>query len=339
MRFNIWDKGGGERIYITGLHGTGDRTFVQLRRGKLELQSAEFHEDKATVLQTLADHLGIDWPSSADDALYQAARARAAAPQPRSPRGSAALQRVTQPATSFRGPSSYGGQVDGSDLNFTNIRNAEPVLIEVDHREPTSLDDFLSQVENTVVERKHLPLGDVIINGKIVVERKVVSDFAQSVKQHHIFDQAQRMAFAPGTIGVVLIEGDVFREHTGMLASAITGAISCLSLVQGLSVINTLHLEHTAYALAKMGQHDRNGLGYDLPVHKNKPTELINAQRYALEAFNGVSAGLADALLAHFGSVRAVLMASEPELRAVKGIGPKTASRLVEVLTTPYRPR
>lgn len=44
---------------------------------------------------------------------------------------------------------------------------------------------------------------------------------------------------------------------------------------------------------------------------------------------------MADRLLAHFGTVRAVLNASAEELRQVRGMGPKRAAALYELLTSP----
>lgn len=331
MQFKLWQKGKFERIYLHGVPGLSGTAFVQKRGAGFILEADEKHEDDETILLILAREVAMPWPGSAH-ALYDAMRTRATEGGSRSPGRPGAATR-----TSAAAPPPYRGQAYGIDLNFINIKNPEPVRIEVDHREPEAIDDYLARVENLVVERKHLPLGDFRINdGRVLVERKSVQDFANSVQSSHLFDQAQRMGFEPDTIGVVLLEGDVFGSHTGMLHSAVTGAITCLSFVQRMSVINSVSLEHTAYVLAKIAQHDRNGLGYNLPLHADKPKVLIDAQRYVLESVAGISAGNADALLKHFGTVQAVFAAAPAELVAVKGIGPKTAQRLYELSTQRY---
>lgn len=334
MQFRLWQKGRIARIYLSDVPGIAGTAYVHQRAGNIVLTAQGQLEDDATILLVIARELGVPWPGSGP-ALYAAMLARCSAPRASSP-GRRPVSGGGAAATTGAMPA-FRGQAYGVDLNFTNIRNANPVRIEIDHREPQGLDAHLGQVENLVVERKHLELADFRINdGRILVERKTVQDFANSVQSGHLFDQAQRMGFEPDAIGVVILEGDVFGSHTGMLHSAITGAISCLSSVQRMTVINTLSLEHTAYALAKIAQHERNGLGYNLPLHKDKPTALIDAQRYVLESVTGISAGGADALLRHFGTVQAVFAASPAELQVVKGIGPKTAQRLHELSTRRY---
>jgi ERCC4-type nuclease len=95
-------------------------------------------------------------------------------------------------------------------------------------------------------------------------------------------------------------------------------------------------LEHTAYCLAKFAQHDKNGLGYVLPLRKDKPKQLLDAQRFVLEGITGVSGEMSTALLRHFGTIRAVAMATAKELQSVPGVGPKTAATIADVLSRPF---
>ena len=331
MQFKHWQRDNIERIYLQDVPGVVGRAYLYVQGGVLLLSAEQFLEERDHIMKMLAEEIGAAWPTPAKK-LFEAFKAHALSSSKASPRGRHAVPRAA-PSTA----SGFGGQAYGVDLAFGNIRNEHPVTIEIDHREPAGFEAFLSQVENLTVERTHLPTGDFRVNGRILVERKTVLDFAGSVQSGHIFDQAQRMGFEPDAIGVVVIEGDVFRQHTGMLASAVTGAITCLSFVQRMSVINTLNQEHTCFLLAKLAQHDRNGLGYALPLHKDKPAALIDAQRYLLESINGISGGLSDTLLRHFGTAQAVFNATEEQLLRVKGIGPKTASRLRAVLATPYQ--
>lgn len=324
MKLTHWSKGGRDRIYVVDAPSAGDdKAYIELRRGRLhgDIDGCASPELVAEVLA----HCGISPgnPSACYDALRtfaQASRSRVASGMAR---GAAAQPRyASAPAA-------------GRDLAFENISNAETVEIEVDHREPVEIDALIARAPNTRVTRTHLPLGDYRINGHILVERKTTRDFALSVQSSHLFDQAQRMGFEPGILGVVLLEGDVFGAATGMLHSQIVGAISCLANVQGMSVFQTSGMDHTAYVLAKFAQHDRNGLGYNLTLRSRKPTAVLDAQRYVLEGLPGINTAMADRLLAHFGTVRAVLNASVEELRQVHGMGPKRAAALHELLTRP----
>lgn len=224
----------------------------------------------------------------------------------------------------------------GHGMDLRKIPVEAPFRIVVDHREPQQLCDLVAAHPMAKLEVASLEIGDVIIeaNGRtVVVERKAVRDFQQSVQEGHIFDQAQRIAaLGDDVIAALLLEGETLGEaDLTMLPQAMTGAITCLGLVQGLAVIQTLDVAHTAWALVKLAHHC-TGLGYELPVHKNKPTQLLDARTYVLQSLPGISAELARRLLEHFGSVSAVIQAGDTELRQVKGMGPRTISRVREAL-------
>ncbi|MCD9046796.1 ERCC4 domain-containing protein [Luteimonas sp. MHLX1A] len=323
MKLTHWAKAGRDRIYVSGAAAGGDAAYVEVRRGRLHAD-VDGMPSPALLAEVLA-HCGIERGQS-DAVTYEALRACATA------RSRGASSSSARPAVS----NSYtGAMAKGRDLAFENITNIEPVEIEVDHREPVEIDALLARAPNTRVTRTHLALGDYRVNGHLVFERKTTRDFALSVQSSHLFDQAQRMGFEPGILGVVIIEGDVFGAPTGMLHSQIIGAISCLANVQGMSVFQTTSLEHTAYVLAKFAQHDRNGLGYNLTLRTRKPTAVLDAQRYVLEGLPGINTAMADRLLQRFGTVRGVLNASVEELRQVHGMGPKRAAALHAMLTAP----
>jgi len=330
MQLKVWEKNGLVRIYIDDAPGSTGQVFLTLTRGKMRVGGDV--DDELAVMDAVKTKCGLH--GSDDAAVFAAALAlsRSTAPRHRAAR--------TTPAAGYQGGSGMGGYQSpapsGADLVFENICNETEVLIEVDHREPAQIDAMIARAPNTKVVRAHLPIGDYRINGVILVERKSTRDFANSVQSGHLFDQAQRIGIEPDVVGMVVLEGDLFGGKIGMLKSQITGAISCLFLVQGMSVINTADLEHTAYALAKLGQHNANGLGYALTLRKDKPKKLLDAQRFVLEGLNGINCNMADTLLKHFGSVRAVINADYEQLVAVRGIGPKRAASIIEVLTKSY---
>lgn len=324
MKLTHWSKNGIERLYIDGLPGAVGKTYAYVSRGKLAISADDFTLPQATLLATLETYAGV--PAGAiGQSLFDALKAKA--------KPSRAAAAAARPAYVPVAQRAYG-----TDLAFENINNELEVTIEVDHREPPEIDAILARAPNTRVTRGHLAVADYRLNdGRVLVERKSVLDFAGSVQDGRLFDQVQRIGLEPDTVGLVIIEGDVFRLAPGMLASQVTGAISCLSMIQGMTVINTLDLTHTAYVLAKFAQHQRNGLGYELPSRKDKPKQLLDAQRYVLEGIPGINAKLAGALLAHFGSIRAVAAADEASLRDVAGIGPKIATSIVSIMAPPTR--
>lgn len=330
MRLNLWEKGELCRVYVDGLPGATSKAYVYLGARGIRVGGNDSELTDAQIWAQIVELLVLPaLPPPAQfqmlcDKLRALPRRRGAPPAP--PR--AAGGGSAPPAGSR-----FGGSVPyGRDLAFDNIKNAQAVEIEVDHREPAEIDGWLAQCENVVVTRKHLDLGDYRINGHILVERKSAQDFANSVQSSHLFDQAQRMSFDSSTLGVVILEGDLQNTPLSMLDSAITGAITCLSFVQGMNVLQTRHLQHTAYLLCKIAQHDRNGLGYQLTLRQKKPAKLLDVQRYVLEGLPGVNTNLADRLLEEFGSVQAVFAAGRDRLLRVKGLGPKRVAEIMDVI-------
>lgn len=311
------------RVYVDGLAGAG-KAYVQLApKGQLSLVSDVASPGAcAQLLQGLLVEAGASGLPAAVawEILVKRGEAKA---------------RGARPAPALGAGSSPAGPTLQHGLDVSTIKVPGPLRIVVDHREPEEIDALLRQAPNVTVERAALALGDyVLADGKVVVERKTVADFEASVidEDKRLFNQAERLGFEAGVLGVVLVEGDLYGRAARMLPQQISGALSYLAVIKGLSILPSLDLVHTAYQLVKLATHVEHGLGYELALRSAKPKALLSQQRFVLEGLPGVSAGLAERLLAHFGSVRAVMLADTDALRAVPGVGPKTAARIAEVV-------
>jgi ERCC4-type nuclease len=63
---------------------------------------------------------------------------------------------------------------------------------------------------------------------------------------------------------------------------------------------------------------------------------LQERQQFIVEGLPGISATLAQRLLAHFGSVKAIMEADVTQLCEVKGIGETIAKGIVETVSSGY---
>ena len=81
-----------------------------------------------------------------------------------------------------------------------------------------------------------------------------------------------------------------------------------------------------------MALHVTHGLGYEIPLRVAKPKDVKTARQYLVEGLPGIGPSGAKALLASLKTPRAIFTATESELCAIKGIGPKTVSRISEIL-------
>lgn len=332
ISLNVWTPRGGTtsltRIYVAGLAA---KCYLYQRGGRTVL-NFEGPVDAPKVEQKRLSEWLVQQGLSADDAEVLAWRPVLALAEQSKGKPSGQPRVFNQARTG-------GNATDrlvNHGMDLTTIPLEIDVLVRLDHREPDALATMLRAHPRIRVEIVSLEIGDILIesNGKtILVERKAVMDMESSIQSGRVFDQAQRIGMlGDAAHGVVIHEGNAFDAVGTILPQSLTGAITCLGLLQGMIILQTLDLAHTAWAIAKLAHH-AHSLGYELNVHRQKPKPLLDAKTYALQSLPGVSGELAARLLSHFGSVRAALSASEDELQKVPGIGAKTAKRIVETVS------
>jgi DNA excision repair protein ERCC-4 len=172
------------------------------------------------------------------------------------------------------------------------------------------------------LELRRMTVGDYDVGGSCLIERKTVPDFAQSLVDGRLFQQAHRLR-ATGWSCALILEGrmaDLIKVN--VRRECIQGAMITLSLVFQIPVLRALDAEETARLLVYAGrQLERNTAG---SVYRRKPrgTRRRRAQQFVLQSLPGIGPKRAAALLDRFGSVRAVVNASSDELATVSGMGP-----------------
>jgi Fanconi anemia group M protein len=211
------------------------------------------------------------------------------------------------------------------------------VVISVDHREhDAGVAEWLALQPEVRLEWRQLLVADYVIGESAAVERKRAADFVASIIDRRLFDQIERMAES-FTHPILVIEGGDLYGVRRVHPNAVRGALSYVALLKGVPILCTADAEDTAALLLVMARHAQHGLGYQVPLQlKRRASSPAQRQQYVLEALPGVGPTLAQALLAHFGSVAAAMSATEDELRAVPGVGPTRACTIRAVLDRPY---
>ena len=208
---------------------------------------------------------------------------------------------------------------------------AKPVSITVDSRESRSgIPNKLSAIPGVCVEQVELVSGDYIIAPGVAVERKSATDFVVSIMEGRLFDQLARLLIEYDR-AIILVEGQLYETRSAITPEAIDGALSYISLLSGASLITSPSLARTPFLLHRMAGHMQHGLGYSIPLRASKPKGPAIGQ-YLLEGLPGVGPTLAQTLLAHFGTPRAVFAADREALLRVKGVGPKSADAILSAL-------
>lgn len=205
--------------------------------------------------------------------------------------------------------------------------------VTADMRESRSgLTQRLERSEIISLNYADLPVGDFVLSESVVIERKEASDLVLSIMDKRLFGQIAQMK-ATFARPIVLIEGNIFKTNSNISHDALRGALSWMTVIEGVNLMYSSGVEESASLIEVMARHAQDGLGYAISLRAGKPKDLGILAHYAIEGMPGCGPGTAKKLLAHFGSVESVLLASVEQLCEVKGVGRKTADQIRELIT------
>jgi len=206
-----------------------------------------------------------------------------------------------------------------------------PKVIEVDCRE--NVDDLLGVLKERYdfdIVVKQLKIGDYLIHPDTLVERKTTRDFAVSILDGRLFNQAYKLA-EQTEYPIIIIEGESFAD-AGLPIHNIKGALISLAQTFRIPFLRTRNHEDTAWHFNQL-QLQRDRIGSNRGVRRSyKPKRLENQKKAVLKILPGIGEKTASVLLKRFGSVADVVAARKEELLAIPGIGEKTLAKINSVL-------
>ena len=216
---------------------------------------------------------------------------------------------------------------------------AEKKVVYVDIREEKSGIPAILEKAGLVVVRKQLPMGDYLISDTIIVERKTAYDFARSLFDGRLFEQARRLSESYPVV-VYIIEGNPYRlRRYRTRLKQLTAALVTLSIDYGARTLfseGPLHTASIIESLAARLESGRRGI----IIHKKPKIEDTRAwQLYVLQSFPGIGPKTAERILERFGSLQGFFNASMAELSKIPGIGEKKAETIRRIITYGGRPR
>lgn len=217
------------------------------------------------------------------------------------------------------------------------------VDLKIDFREQRSgiVEEIGRLKDNITFVMVTLPTGDYLIEDKIIVERKTLSDFLISIKNGRIFQQAYRIAQS-GKNGLIILEGDKSMvDSSSMSRKAVQGALIHLELFIGIPVIRSLNIQETAALLVDIFHQCQQ---IQLPRQKHivsvSPGIRINKKQrrklFLVQNLPGIGTKKGLALLRSFNSIENIINASQADLTKVKGIGKKLADCIYAILHEPF---
>ena len=212
----------------------------------------------------------------------------------------------------------------------------QAINIAIDDRERSDdVSATLAKMANVTVQTRRLPLGDYEVDGRLLVERKTLPDFAVSVIDGRLFRQMTRLAMSP-IKGVLILEGRSRDLHkTGIRREALQGALLTTSLILGIPVLRSLDPGETAQLIIFAARQLQFAAAGGLHRSGYRPKGKRKRQLYILQSLPGIGPARAARLLDHFGSVQKVLNASIESLSSVEGVGPETARGIRQIVHEP----
>ncbi|MDD5172468.1 MAG: ERCC4 domain-containing protein [Candidatus ainarchaeum sp.] len=207
------------------------------------------------------------------------------------------------------------------------------VRVAVDHREDEIFDDLFKGM-GAEVDRRLLDVGDFLCSSRLVIERKTRADFEQSIIDGRLFSQLQNLV-SNYERAVVVVEGVTDVER--LSRNALLGAYAAIISDFGASLIFTKNKEGTAELVFHLAKHEQLSKKQPMRVYAKRRTFTPSqTARSIVESLPMVGPKSAKAILKHFGTVEALVKASERDIAAVPGIGKKKAKMIHAILTYEY---
>ncbi|ELY65266.1 DEAD/DEAH box helicase [Natrinema versiforme] len=231
---------------------------------------------------------------------------------------------------------------DGADDEVeTHEPHAEGDAVEIvaDQREmDANIARDLSRREEIEVSLETLDVGDYVLSDRVVVERKSVADFVDSLVggDRSVFEQVGAMA-RHYSRPIVVVEGEGLYEQRDIHPNAVRGALSSLAVDFGASVLRTESEDDTTDLLAVIGGREQETADREISVHGEKGSKTLSEQQeYVVASIAEIGPVTARSLLEEFGTVEEMMIATEDELQAADGVGAVTAERIREVVGSEY---
>lgn len=199
-----------------------------------------------------------------------------------------------------------------------------------------------------------LPDCDYVVSDRCGIERKEVKDFAQSLMDGRLFEQAKRL-----TEGyekpLLILQGylPVIFRFTRIQPQSLWGALSSLALDFGIAVIPTPNANSTAQLIHRLAHHEQAKEKRPIQLRRAKrKASLLEEQLYLLCGMPKIGRSLAEELLRQFQTpLRVIEELADAEihvsksgktkrllgpLKEVKRVGPSIVEKAKRVLNTPY---
>jgi len=191
----------------------------------------------------------------------------------------------------------------------------KPEIIVDIHEKNSMIIAELSGSEEITLKIKHLKIGDYLI-GNIIIERKTVGDFINSMINKRLMVQINQMKKYEKRL--IIIEGKKrdYELENKNLKKSINGFIVSIMTNNQIPIIKTKNYKETAKYLIIIAKQQQKKK-YDMTLHSRIPKTIKEQKKYILESFPRIGPKKAELLLKKFNSLKEIFNADEDELKEI----------------------
>jgi ERCC4-related helicase len=188
-----------------------------------------------------------------------------------------------------------------------------------------------------IVRSEALEVGDFVLSDRVAVERKDVGDFASSIIDGRLFEQAAKLKEAYMK-PIIVVEGESLTGSGRVRPEAMMGAYASILVDYGIPIAWTREPSETAqliFAVARREQVQERRLPRIMTA--SKPSSVERQQEFIVSSLPNVDNTRAKRLLSRFQTIERIFQASKEDLMSVSGIGERISEEIRRVLTVEYK--
>lgn len=229
--------------------------------------------------------------------------------------------------------------------------------VRVDSNEAVAAGNIVNDLRfsGCIVKTANLPDCDYVVSDRCGIERKDVKDFAISLMDGRLFEQAKRLV-ENYEKPLLILQGNlsIVSKFTRISPSSLWGALSSLALDFGIVIIPTPDAHATAQLIQRLAYHEQAKESRPIQLRiKKRKASLQEEQLYFLCGIPNIGRSFAETLLNRFETPMQVIKElADSEIHVsktgktkrllgplseVKGIGPTTAEKAKKILNTSYQ--
>jgi len=212
----------------------------------------------------------------------------------------------------------------------------KPGVIVVDRREERSGVPALLRELGVSVRYEVLEVGDYLLPGDVLVERKSARDFISSLLDGRLFDQSSNLISSSNN-PTIIVEGDLGKavKHFEN-PMAIWGALASLGYDFKITLFYTSDIEGTAALLAAISKRKIEGKEEIYLKPKRKGGGLEDLQLSIVASLPGVGPARAKKLLEGFRTVKAIFNANPAQLSRIGDLPYEISVKIYDLINSEY---